>query len=49
MPLFFPVPTPIFIESPTKKDARASEKFPDLISAFFYKALGIFHWYGCFA
>jgi hypothetical protein len=42
MPLFFPVSTPIFIDSPTKKDARASEKLPDFLSAFFCKALAVF-------
>jgi hypothetical protein len=43
MPLFFPVSTSIFIEGPTKKDARASERPPDFISVFFYKALAVFH------
>jgi len=42
MPLFFPVSTPIFIDSPTKKDARTSEKLPDFLSAFFCKALEVF-------
>jgi hypothetical protein len=42
MPLFFTVATPIFIGGPTKKDARASERSPDFLSAFFYKALAVF-------
>jgi hypothetical protein len=43
MPLFFPVSTPIFIEGPTKKDARSSEKSPHFLSAFFCKALEVFY------
>jgi hypothetical protein len=42
MPLFSPVSTPIFIEGPTKKDARAPEKSPDSLSAFSFKALEVF-------
>ena len=43
MPLFFPVTTPIKIEGPTKKDARASEKSPAYLSALDDKSLATFN------
>jgi hypothetical protein len=42
MPLFFPVSAPIFIESLTKKDARAPEKSPAFLSAYWGKTLEVF-------
>jgi len=40
--LFFPVSAPIFIESLTKKDARAPEKSPAYLSALWGKTLEVF-------